>query len=130
MFLQLVQFLLIITATKLALLHHSKTLFDFIHVTESCNFIPQTQTSQILSIPKEHHRFILGKGGERLQKLETDTATKISIPKANEDTCDITITGPKDGIELAILRINDVSMEQGSKVCMMSFIFAPTCLAF
>ena len=77
---------------------------------------PQTQTSQTLSIPKEHHRFILGKGGERLQKLETDTATKISIPKANEDTDLITITGPKDGIELAILRINDVSMEQGSKV--------------
>jgi len=75
----------------------------------------QTQTSQTLSIPKEHHRFILGKGGERLQKLETDTATKISIPKANEDTDLITITGPKDGIELAILRINDVSMEQGSK---------------
>jgi len=75
----------------------------------------QTQTSQTLSIPKEHHRFILGKGGERLMKLETDTATKISIPKANEETDLITITGPKDGIELAILRINDVSMEQGSK---------------
>jgi len=75
----------------------------------------QTQTKQTLSIPKEHHRFILGKGGERLQRIEADTATKINMPKANEDTTEITITGPRDGIEMAIHRINEVSNEQGSK---------------
>jgi len=75
----------------------------------------QTQTTQTLSIPKEHHRFILGKGGERLQKIEADTATKINMPKVNEETTQITITGPRDGIELAIHRINEVSNEQGSK---------------
>jgi len=75
----------------------------------------QTQTKQTLCIPKEHHRFILGKGGERLQRIEADTATKINMPKANEDTNEITITGPRDGIELAVHRINEVSNEQGSK---------------
>ena len=76
----------------------------------------QTQTQQTVSIPKEHHRFILGKGGERLQRLESETATKISLPKANEDLNEITITGPRDGIEMAIHKINEVSFEQGSKV--------------
>jgi len=75
----------------------------------------QTQTQQTVSIPKEHHRFILGKGGERLQRLESETATKISLPKANEDVNEITITGPRDGIEMAIHKINEVSFEQGSK---------------
>ena len=76
----------------------------------------QTQTQQTVTIPKEHHRFILGKGGERLQRLESETATKISLPKANEDGNEITITGPRDGIEMAIHKINEVSFEQGSKV--------------
>jgi len=75
----------------------------------------QTQTQQTVTIPKEHHRFILGKGGERLQRLESETATKISLPKANEDGNEITITGPRDGIEMAIHKINEVSFEQGSK---------------
>ena len=85
-----------------------------IYSKRACLF--QTQTQQTVSIPKEHHRFILGKGGERLQRLESETATKISLPKANEDGSEITITGPRDGIEMAIHKINEVSLEQGSKV--------------
>ena len=87
----------------------------------------QTQTQQTVTIPKEHHRFILGKGGERLQRLESETATKISLPKANEDGNEITITGPRDGIEMAIHKINEVSFEQGSKVIFLHFIttYAP-----
>jgi len=36
----------------------------------------QTQASASLSIPKEHHRFILGKNGQKLSALEQNTGTK------------------------------------------------------
>lgn len=72
----------------------------------------QTQASVQIPIPKEHHRFILGKGGAKLQELETKTATKISIPKASESNDKITIAGPKEGIDKAIHEIRIISDEQ------------------
>ena len=64
----------------------------------------QTQANITINIPKEHHRFLLGKGGRvykdifvppatglsnilssgsKLQELERATSTKISIPKVS-----------------------------------------------
>jgi predicted PilT family ATPase len=74
----------------------------------------QTQASQNVAIPKEHHRFILGKGGSKLQELEAKTATKISMPKAGDANDKITISGPKEGIEKAIHEIRIISDEQVS----------------
>ena len=65
-----------------------------------------------ISIPKEHHKYILGKSGAKLQDLEQKTATKISIPKMNEANDVVTVTGPKDGIEKAIHEIRVISDEQ------------------
>lgn len=75
----------------------------------------QTQSSQVIPVPKDHHKFILGKGGARLQELEAKTATKISIPKAAESSDQVTITGPKEGIEKAIHEIRMLSDEQGKQ---------------
>ncbi len=72
----------------------------------------KTQASQTISIPKEHHRFVLGKAGARLQDLELKTATKISIPKASDASDKITITGFREGIEKAIHEIRTTSDEQ------------------
>jgi hypothetical protein len=47
----------------------------------------QTQASASLPIPKEHHRFILGKSGKKLSELEQNTGTKIYIPRQT-DTSD------------------------------------------
>jgi hypothetical protein len=41
----------------------------------------QTQSSLALSIPQEHHRHILGKGGKKLADLENSTNTKIQLPR-------------------------------------------------
>ena len=43
----------------------------------------QTQASHSIAVPKDHHRYILGRGGSKLQELEQKTATKISLPKVN-----------------------------------------------
>jgi len=75
----------------------------------------QTQMSQTMPVPKEHHRYILGRGGTKLQELEQRTSTKISMPKVTETTDLITITGPKDGIEKAMHEISLISDQQSKQ---------------
>merc|ERR1712008_14494 len=75
----------------------------------------QTQASSSIAVPKEHHKYILGRGGTKLQELEQKTATKISLPKANETSDKITISGPKEGIDKAIHEIRIISDEQSKQ---------------
>lgn len=75
----------------------------------------QTQASKQISIPKEHHRVILGKKGERLKELEKVTATKINVPNISEESDIITISGTKEGIEKAEHEIRTMSDEQLKK---------------
>jgi len=75
----------------------------------------QTQANASISIPKEHHRFLLGKGGSKLQELEKNTATKITIPKANEQNEAIVVVGAKEGIDKALHEIQMISDEQSKQ---------------
>jgi len=75
----------------------------------------QTQANITINIPKEHHRFLLGKGGSKLQELERATSTKISIPKANEQSDAITVAGNKEGIEKALHELRIISDEQSKQ---------------
>ncbi|XP_065366752.1 vigilin [Calliphora vicina] len=73
------------------------------------------QASRSISIPKEHHRVILGKAGKRLRDLEQLTATKITIPNQNEDSEIINIAGTKEDIEKAEAEIRQLSSDQFKK---------------
>uniref|UniRef100_A0A182XCS0 K Homology domain-containing protein n=1 Tax=Anopheles quadriannulatus TaxID=34691 RepID=A0A182XCS0_ANOQN len=75
----------------------------------------QTQASKTINIPREHHRWILGKKGERLRELERTTATKINVPRISDESDAITITGTKEGIEKAEHEIRTMSDEQSRK---------------
>ena len=75
----------------------------------------QTQASISISVPKDHHKYILGRGGANLQLLEQKTSTKISMPKANETNDKISISGPKEGIDKAIHEIRIISDEQSKQ---------------
>lgn len=75
----------------------------------------QTQASKQISIPREHHRWILGKKGDRLRDLEKSTATKITVPSISEESDLITIQGTKEGIEKAEHDIRTTSDEQSRK---------------
>ena len=66
----------------------------------------QTQSSSSVDIPKEYHGFILGKGGAKLKELEKQTATKITIPKENEPSGRIVVTGPKEGTLIVAIYSN------------------------
>lgn len=72
----------------------------------------QTQATYQVKIPREHHRFILGKSGKKLQELELATATKITVPRSDENSDLIKITGTKEGIEKARHEIELISEEQ------------------
>merc|ERR1712180_162502 len=76
----------------------------------------QTTVNTTINIPKEHHRFLLGKGGAKLQELERNTATKITIPKAQEAGNDgIIVAGAREGIEKALFEIQKISDEQSKQ---------------
>lgn len=70
------------------------------------------QASTVISIPKEHHRFILGKNVKKLQDLEKNTATRIHFPQSEENSDSVKITGSKDGIERARHELQLISDEQ------------------
>lgn len=78
----------------------------------SPTFSPLPQASATVAIPKEHHRFVIGKNGEKLQELELKTATKIAIPRPDDLSANIRITGTKEGIEKARHEILLISAEQ------------------
>ncbi|XP_055631121.1 vigilin [Toxorhynchites rutilus septentrionalis] len=75
----------------------------------------QTQASKSISIPRDHHRWILGKKGDKLRELEKITATKINVPRIGDDSDIITISGTKEGIEKAEHEIRTTSDEQSRK---------------
>ncbi|CAH0554703.1 unnamed protein product [Brassicogethes aeneus] len=75
----------------------------------------QTQASRQIQIPKEHHRWILGKKGDRLKELEKQTSTKISVPSINDNSDTITIQGTKENIEKAEHEIKVTSDQQSKK---------------
>lgn len=70
------------------------------------------QASATVAIPKEHHRFVIGKNGEKLQELELKTATKIQIPRPDDPSNQIKISGTKEGLEKAKHEILLISAEQ------------------
>jgi predicted PilT family ATPase len=70
------------------------------------------KASATVAIPKEHHRFVIGKNGEKLQDLELKTATKIQIPRPDDPSNQIKITGTKEGIEKARHEVLLISAEQ------------------
>uniref|UniRef100_A0A665W584 Vigilin n=1 Tax=Echeneis naucrates TaxID=173247 RepID=A0A665W584_ECHNA len=75
----------------------------------------QTQASATVGIPKEHHRFVIGKNGEKLQELELKTATKIQIPRPDDPSNQIKISGTKEGLEKAKHEILLISAEQDKR---------------
>jgi polyribonucleotide nucleotidyltransferase len=75
----------------------------------------QTQASLSVPIPKEHHRFILGKGGQKLSDLEQKTGTKIYMPRQNDSSTDIKIIGTKEAIDKALHEIQLISNEMASR---------------
>lgn len=72
----------------------------------------QQEHNQKIRVPREQHKFLIGKSGVVLRELQEKTCTSIQIPKTEANSETINITGPKDGIEQAIHEIQLICDEQ------------------
>ncbi len=79
------------------------------------------QASVSISIPKDHHKWILGKSGQRLKDLEKNTGTKISIPNIHDNSDKVTVVGTRESIEKALHEIKVISDEQVRRICCIIF---------
>jgi predicted PilT family ATPase len=76
----------------------------------------QTQAEAEVVIPKEHHRAIIGKGGEKLKRLSNETSCNIRIPNQEDpEGAPIVITGTTENIQIARHKIMLVSDELAKK---------------
>jgi rRNA processing protein Krr1/Pno1 len=70
-------------------------------------------------VPKAQHGLLLGKSANNVKRLEQETNTKISVPRNEESSDMIKISGNKDGVEMARRKIEafteDIS-KQAKKV--------------
>ena len=71
-----------------------------------------SQAHYDLKIPKEHHRFIIGREGAKLHSIELSTATKISVPRSEDASEVVKIVGTKEGVDKARHQIQVISDEQ------------------
>lgn len=72
----------------------------------------QTQAHVDLKIPKEHHKFIIGREGSKLKTIELATATKISFPRTEDSSDIIRIMGTREGVDKARHQLQTISDEQ------------------
>lgn len=72
----------------------------------------QTERDFKMKIPRDQHKYLIGKAGSILKELQEKTCTKIQVPKSDSGSDLVTIVGPKDGIELAIHEIQLICDEQ------------------
>ncbi|KAF8562227.1 hypothetical protein P879_07933 [Paragonimus westermani] len=75
----------------------------------------QQETIKI-NIPQEYHGYLIGRRGDRLREIQSNTMTRIVVPPSNAaDPNTITITGPKQGITEAEQLIRETVERQAQQ---------------
>jgi predicted PilT family ATPase len=69
-----------------------------------------------LTVFKDFHRHIIGKGGATIKKIRDETDTKIELPLENSNTDVITLTGKKANVEKAKEMLTKLENELSSVV--------------
>ena len=72
-----------------------------------------------IKIPKEHHGYVLGKQGAKLKQIEQCTNTKISIPKPDNNSDVIKITGNREDSDLAKEELRAISDDLVREMCIV-----------
>lgn len=76
-----------------------KALADAVKEIERKNYC------KVVTIFKDFHKNIIGKGGATIKKIREDTNTKIDLPKETDKSDDIIIRGVKEDVERAAQQI-------------------------
>lgn len=72
----------------------------------------QTEKEFKYKVPKDLHKFIIGRSGTVLKALQDKTCTNITIPKSEANSDIILIHGPKEGIDRVVQEIQSICEEQ------------------
>lgn len=75
----------------------------------------QTSVTLTVSVPKSIHGRLLGPKGQRLASIQDETQTKINMPRKDEDSDIIKITGLKNNAEQAVRSIQKYAREFAGK---------------
>lgn len=78
----------------------------------------EAQLKRTMTVPREYHRIILGKQGQKLATLEQATGTRIQLPRMNEEGENaetVTIIGTKEAIDKAMAAIRHTTVDAASR---------------
>ncbi|CAK7209145.1 hypothetical protein SEUCBS140593_000394 [Sporothrix eucalyptigena] len=83
----------------------TKLIQDF--VNERAN-----QVSEVIDVPQDKHRSLIGRGGETRRQIESRFSVVIDIPRQGEDRTDVKVTGAADNVQKAKEHIQSLIKEQ------------------
>eukprot|EP01095_Lingulamoeba_sp_RSL-Kostka_P012392 TRINITY_DN491_c7_g1_i1.p1 TRINITY_DN491_c7_g1~~TRINITY_DN491_c7_g1_i1.p1 ORF type:complete len:341 (+),score=139.50 TRINITY_DN491_c7_g1_i1:90-1112(+) len=69
-------------------------------------------SSQQMKVDKKYHKNIIGRGGSKLQQIQRESNTIITVPQMNDNSKGITIQGKPENIEKAKELINQIVKPQ------------------
>jgi rRNA processing protein Krr1/Pno1 len=72
----------------------------------------ESQTTEIIDVPTDKHRSLIGRGGETKKDLETKFAVSIDIPRQGSEQTGIKLTGLPAAVEKAKSHILDLVKDQ------------------
>eukprot|EP00047_Mylnosiga_fluctuans_P012927 m.28404 g.28404 ORF g.28404 m.28404 type:complete len:1218 (+) comp4552_c0_seq1:132-3785(+) len=72
----------------------------------------QTQVTLEVAVPKELHRFIIGKEGKILKDIETNTATSIKVPSGDNPKQTVSVIGTMENARKAAAEIQQIADEK------------------
>eukprot|EP01097_Dermamoeba_algensis_P012140 TRINITY_DN98_c0_g1_i6.p1 TRINITY_DN98_c0_g1~~TRINITY_DN98_c0_g1_i6.p1 ORF type:complete len:390 (-),score=120.83 TRINITY_DN98_c0_g1_i6:815-1984(-) len=64
-----------------------------------------TTTEVSLPIPKDKHRYVIGKGGKNLRELEEKLGVRVFVPDQSSEEKNVYVKGPLEAVDQAVKRI-------------------------
>ena len=71
-----------------------------------------SRTTEVIDVPTDKHRSLIGRGGDTKRELESTLKVSIDIPRQNSDETDVKITGKPEDVEKAKSHILNLVKEQ------------------
>lgn len=75
----------------------------------------ESQVTEVIEVPVEKHRSLIGRGGDVKRGLETQFKVSIDIPRQGSDQTGVKIVGQSEDVEKAKAHIQDLVKEQAGE---------------
>lgn len=71
----------------------------------------EDSVSETLTVPKPKHRFIIGPVGSTRRQIEEEFSVQINIPKVNDNSTDVVITGLPENVAKAKAKVEELVVD-------------------